>query len=69
MSSSKKIYFAAWVSQSLYSLEVGRVGIFDPALGTLAPLIFSLASSPLPCVYKYTSIHVESVGGGGCVGS
>jgi hypothetical protein len=38
---------------------VSHVGIFDPALRTVAPLTFSLVSSPppspspLPCVNKY----------------
>ncbi len=51
MSSSKKIDlerdFAAGVYESLWTSDaVSYVGIFDPALWTVAPLTLSLVSSP-----------------------
>ncbi len=55
---------------------VSHVGIFDPALGTVAPLTFSLfllspLPSPLPCVNKYTVLctRIQCIRGEGVWGS
>jgi hypothetical protein len=69
----KKIYlkrdFGAGVYQSLKTGDiVSNVGIFDPALSTVAPLTFSLVTSPpfpLPCVNKYTVYMYTACKGGG----
>ncbi len=55
----------------VYRLEngsVSHVGIFDPALKTVAPLTFSLVQLfPLPCVNKYSILYtrIQCVRGGG----
>jgi hypothetical protein len=63
MSSSKNTDllkdFAAGVYQSLWTVDtVSHVGIFYPALWTVAPLTFSLVqplpTPTLPCVNKFT---------------
>jgi hypothetical protein len=64
--------FAAGVYHSLWTGDkVNHVGIFDPALGTVAPLTFSLVPlSPLfPCVLlKYSTVYTERVWLGGVGG-
>jgi hypothetical protein len=49
---------------------VSYIGIFNPALGTVAPLPFSLVQvSPLPCVNKCTVYpRIQCVRGGGELG-
>ncbi len=51
---------------------VSHVGIFNPALGTVAPLPFTLVQvspPPLPCVNKCTVYpRIQCVRGGGGMG-
>jgi hypothetical protein len=57
--------FAADVSQSLDWREVSHVGIFDPALITVAFLTFSLVQPPPPVPVSKYSICRQCVAGGG----
>ncbi len=59
------------LSEFIDEIPVSHVGIFDPALWTVAPLPISLVQlSPLPCVkvkYVQTVCGCEWGGGGCCV--